>query len=187
MVAPRRARPRATPGSAPPISVDLVEDAELTRTSAPKLVYQRHHFLSVGGADVEHVFDVRRLPLRLRAGKDTDHGQVFVVLLRVLLNEGQRPRQRGRSDVTGEEEHAFFFQQAQRVHDARERLVAVIERCHRDGPAMDAAAVVDLVVVSLCAAVQFRTQSSGRPGESGAHPDLDCPRGDREPGSAGLR
>ena len=44
-----------------------------------------------------------------------DHGQVLVVLIRILFDEGQSARQRGRTHVTREEEYILFLQQTQRV------------------------------------------------------------------------
>ena len=78
----------------------------------------------------------------------------------------------------------LLLDELDRVLDARGRVVAVVERHHRDRAPVHAAALVDVGVAGLRAAVELDPQPCRGPPEGGAHADPDVFR--IHAGSAGA-
>src|SRR5262249_57484034 len=111
------------------------------------------------GPDVEDLIDVRVLALRLGAGEVPDQDHLTVG---VALDHGECAREGGRPDVVREEEDLLALDELNRVLDAGRRLVAVVESDDRDRAAVDAAALVDFVVVGERAAIQLDADAGPR-------------------------
>src|SRR5213594_2174426 len=157
-------------GAAATVGVDLVVDAEPPHARLPEALDQRHHLLTVRGADVEDLVEVRLLALGLGAGEIANQDHLAVG---VALDHRQGARERGRPDVVREEEDLLALDELDRVLDARRRLVAVVERDDRDRAAVHATALVDLRVVGHGAAVELAPETGRGALERGAHPDPD--------------
>ena len=160
-------------GAAPAVGVDLVEQAELASAQPPEALDESGHLLAVRGADIEDVVDIRRLPLRLGAREVAHEEHVAVT-----LDDGQGPGQGRRSHVVRQEEHLVLLHELDRVAQAWVGLIAVVERGHHDGTAIDATAGIDLGKVCGGAAPQLRAETGGGTLERRAHADLHIARAD---------
>ena len=111
------------------------------RPIARKLFDQPFGLLPVGRAQVERQPVVRRLALRLRAGKGKEEAEVQLV---VFLQQRQHPRHGGRADVVEEQEDPVLLHQLHGVLDRLIGLIPVVVGLEHDRAAVHAAGAVDL-------------------------------------------
>ena len=169
----RPCRAKREPDAFPAIAavgVDLVEDGHALAADLNEMIDQPAGFLVVGSPQVEHELAIGRLALGLGAGEREEEQHR---LLAVPLQERQAARGRGGADVVEEQEHVVVIDQANRVVDRRDGIVAVVVRLDDDLAAVDAALAVDLCEIRHRPAIEFDAQRPARPREGGGHADHD--------------
>ena len=132
--------------------------------------------LVVGGAEVEHVLQLR-IPQQLGPGEGRDVGNAGG------LGHRDRGPRRGRPDRPDQREDVVV-DQLQRVGDRRLGFVGVVQGRELHLPAMDAAALVDLVEGGFDAEPHVPPQLLRGPAEGGGLPEDDALVGDTGHGRA---
>ena len=146
--------PHTRPAAAA-VGIGLVEYSDAPAADGYEVIDQAFGFLTVGCAQIEGKFPIRRLPLRLSPGERKEEEHLFVL---EFLQERQNPRYGRRTDIAEQREHLIVQRQLYRVFDTGVRLITIVVGLEDNLAAVDAAGAIDMVETGHGATIEFNTQ-----------------------------
>jgi hypothetical protein len=109
-----------------------------------EMIDQASRFFIVGRPQIEDELAVRRLALRLGPGEWKEKERRLILM---ALQDRQTARDRRRTDIVEQQEDLVLLDEAYRVFDRRQGVVAIVIRLDEDLMAMHAPLAVDVAEV----------------------------------------